>query len=337
MWTLVGAVLSLLPERWRTKWFAGVPFNWPRAGVVSGILECFFCLLALIGWYLHAIQEFVNQQMDATIAATKGVPAEGAAFGMGAAALITFALHPLTWALAYFTIEGLLRCLAAALTDETVGTLPLVLIDRMITRGQRRAYERRVPLVADVVTRGDEKEAWDLKVESCRPKPSWRPMQTILYEEEYFMVAGEAADPGTASRPHVYLLRRPRPGEVYRSVEHFDPQAILHEAVKPPNFLLELWRGRHAQSDLRKLPLVADMVSRNDGIRGWHLQVESCRPKPLWTPPRTVRFEDVLYRVIAQYQSKPPRPFGYTLVCLPPHEAARGVVDYSPDEPLAKS
>jgi hypothetical protein len=341
MWTyILGPLLALLPERWRRMLFADAPVNWPRAGTISGLAEAMGCLLALIGWFLYAIQHFVNQQMDVTIAATKGGPGEGAAFGMGAAALITFAVHPLTWVLAYFSIEGTLRAFAAWTSDEVAGTLPLVLADRIFAGAKRRAYERRVPLVPDVATLGGEKDPWHLRVESCRPKPTWKYPLTIRFNGSYYQIArqtsggqaGEAAEGGTPQRPHVYLLRRPPAGEAYRGVAEFDPEAVLRVEEEPPQFLLRAFRNVVEQRRLAKLPLVPDTVERGDGSQGWHLKVESCRPKPMWTPSRTIRFEDALYRVEGSYAGSAARPFGYRLCILPPNEAARGVLDYSSDE-----
>lgn len=330
---LLAPMLALLPERWRAKWFAGAGVNWPRAAILSGVVEGAGCLFALIGWYLFFLNRAVQQQMDVTIQAAKGVSGEGAAYAMGFAALVTFALHPLTWALAYFSIEGVLRTLSALLTEETHGTLPLVLVDRAIVSSRRAAYERRVPLVADVVTRGGEKDPWDLKVEASRPKPTWRPPLTISWQGEYFQVAGEAAAPGTPARPHVYLLRRPRPGEVYRGIEAYDAEGVPRPANDSSHFLSGLSAALRERWGRQKSPLIMDIVSRGDGSKGWHLKVESCREKPMWVPPRTVRFEDVLYKLTATYAAQPPRPFGYQFICLPPHEAARGVIDYSPDAP----
>jgi hypothetical protein len=321
MWTYVlGPLLALLPERWRRMFFADAPVNWPRAGFLSGLAEAVGCLLALAGWYLYSIQHYVDQQMDVTVAAAKGVPAEGAAFGMGAAALITFALHPLTWALAYFAIEGTFRAFAAWTSDEVAGTLPLVLADNIVTRAQRRSYERRVPVVPDIATPGGEKDPWDLRVESCRPKPTWKYPLTIRFHGSYYQVAGEAAEGGTPQRPHVYLLRRPPAGEAYRGVAEYDPDAAPPAEEKQPNFLLRTVHDAVERRRVAKLPRLPDMVQRGDGSRGWHLQVESCRPKPMWAPPRTIRFEDALYRVAETYSGSAARPFGFRLIFLPENE-----------------
>jgi hypothetical protein len=333
MWTYVlGPLLALLPERWRRKFFADAPVNWPRAGFLSGLAEAVGCLLALAGWYLYSIQRYVDQQMDTTVAATKGVPAEGAAFGMGAAALATFALHPLTWALAYFAMEGTLRAFAAWTSDEVAGTLPLVLVDRIVTGGQRRQYERRVPLVPDLATAGGEKDPWDLRVESCRPKPTWKYPLTIRFNDAYFQIAGEAAEGGTPERPHVYLLRKPPAGEAFRGVAEYDPEDVMRAEEEPPNFLASMFRGVLERRRVSKIPRVPDTVERGDGSAGWHLKIQSCRAKPMWEPPRTIRFEDALYRLEETYTGSAERPFGYRLIFLPANEAARGVIDYSPED-----
>jgi len=264
VWTyLLGPLLTLLPERWRRMWFAGAPVNWPRAALLSGLVEGVGCLLALIGWYLYFIQGAADQQAGLvagallTKAPPKGMTDAGLSYAMGLSALAAFAMHPLSWALAYFTIEGMLRTFAALTSDEVAGSLPLVLADGIVTAGQHRAYERRVPLVADVVSAGTEKDAWDLRVESCRPKPTWKYPLTIRFRDEYFQVAGEAVSGGKAARPHVYLLRRPSAGEVYRGVVDYDPEDILRPEEKPPHFLSGVAGAVREKIRIAQLPLVA--------------------------------------------------------------------------------
>lgn len=343
MWTyLLGPLLALLPERWRKTFFAGAPVNWPRAGLISGLVEGAGCLLGLIGWYLYYIQAAIDQQAALAAGALmmhdtpKGMSGAGLSYAMGLSALTAFAMHPLTWALAYFWMEGVLRTFAAYTSDEVAGTLPLALVDHLVTDARRRAYEARVPLMADAVIVGGEKDPWDLKVESCRPKPTWKHPLTVRFKDAYFQVVGEEAAGGAPARPHVYLLRRPPPGEAYRGVVNYDPGDVLRPEEKDPHFLVSYFRALGEKYRASRLPLVADVVRRGDGSQGWNLKIESCRPKPKWTPPRTIRFEDQLYRVESSYRAQPPRPFGYTLRFLPPHEAARGVLNYSPDDVLHK-
>ncbi len=332
MWAyLIAPLLSLLPRRWRQAMFGEVGFNWPRATFLSGLVEAVVFFGGLIAWYFHTMYSAVHAQMGVTLEATKGVPAEGAAYGMGVAALATFALHPLTWVLGYFTIEGIWRMLAAALTDESPGTLPLALVAWITGGVRRRAYEARVPLVADQVTRGGEKDAWALRVASCRPKPDWIYPLTIRYQDEFFQAAGEANAGATPARPHVYLLNRPPAGEVYRGVHTYDPEALLWAPEVAPNFLVQYFREKAERWRLERLPPAPDLVERSDGAQGWHLQIESCRSKPEWRLGRTIRFEDEMFRVNEIYRGSAAQPFGFRLRKLFENEAARGVLDYWPE------
>jgi hypothetical protein len=230
---------------------------------------------------------------------------------------------------------------------------------------RRRAYEARVPLVADetrefidgkgnrnIFNFGDPAEGlnmdaveeliardaasvnWELRVLSCRPKKNWTPRKTIRYKGKFFQVVGESPADATAARPHAYLLRRVPPNEAFRAPEDYDPEAVLHAQEEKPSGLsraladiLENWR-------LRRLPRVEDRVERGDGSAGWHLRVTSCRAKPLWNRGRTVRFEETYYRVTGSFAGSPERPFGFTLIVLPENEVVRGPVDYDPGEAL---
>jgi len=335
MWTyLLGPFLALLPREWREGLAGERSVNWPRAAFLSGIAELVIFLSSLIGWYFRTIHAVAAAQYEATLQATQGVPGHGAGMAIGAVALFTFLSHPVTWVLAYFSVEGLARSVAAAVTDEAPGTLPLVLVDRAIAAAGRRAYEARVPVVHDVVVRGDGKEAWDLMVSSCRPKPTWRYPTTIEYENEFFQVFGSGGAGATPARPHVYLLRRPPPNEAYRGVEKYSPMDVVESAKGSRFFLADILERKREEMRLRSLPLVADEITRADGAGGWHIKVNSCRPKPEWTPGRTIRFQDQLYRLESTFEGSHTRPFGFRLRLQLPTEAARGMLDYSSDEPL---
>ncbi len=329
----IGPILSLLPQRWRAHLFSG-QINWTRATVVSAFLEGGGCLLGLIGWYLFSIQHSVDQQMNVTVEAAKGVPGQGAAVGMGAAALLLFALHPLTWTLAFFMVEGFWRGFASLVSEESPGTFPLVAVDWVIRRTRGAIHEKQVPLVVDLITRGTGKQPWDLKVESCRPKPTWKHPLTVRFLDEYFRVERESPGEATPVRPHVYLLKRVPAGEAYRGMEPYDPQSVLEQ--KPP-------RGLFAQSmeavrdglRMKALPLVADEVLLGDGTEGWHLRIQSCRPRPDWTVGRTLRYEDRFYRLAALYDADGPRPFGFQLQLLSAGVPGRSVILFDPDAILS--
>jgi hypothetical protein len=331
MWAYVIApILSLLPRRWRQSLFGEVGFDWPRATAISGFAEGSVSFGGLIVWYFHVMYSSFNQQVGATMEAAKGVPGEGAGLAMGAVGLLYFALHPVTWVLAYFTVEGIWRTMAALLTDESPGTLLLAIVAWVAGGMKRQAYEMRVPLVADQVTHGGEKDTWALRVASCRPKPDWNHQPIIRYQNEYFRVAGEAITGATQARPHVYLLNRPPTGEAYRGVREYDPEALLQGPQEQTNFLAQYFRDKAEQWRLKRLPPAPDLVERGDGGQGWHLKIESVQAKPEWMPGRTIRFEEEMFHINDTYPGSAARPFGYRLRKLKENEAARGVIDYWP-------
>lgn len=348
MWTYVlGPLLVLLPRRWRQSLLGGAPVNWTRAALYGGFIHGIVGLLALIGWYLYYIQVAIRRQTAVALEAMgqKDTPAGltdvGFSYSMGLSALTDFALHPLTWVLGYLAVEGVVRFAGAYANQESYPSLPLVLADKLMSGGKQRAFEMRVPLVADVVTRGGPADDWDLRVASCRPKPHWKYPLTIRWAEDFFEVTGSTTEEGARkdapARPYIYFLRRPPPGTVYHGVEEFDPEGIVREArarEAEPNFLVAGIRQEYEKYRIRMLPIAGDHVFRGDGRDGWHLRVESCRPKPQWTRGRTIRYEGVLYRIESDCHGSAQRPFGYRLVFVPPNEAARGVLDYAPDEPL---
>lgn len=335
MWNyIIAPILSLLPRPWRRALFGEVGFNWARATLLSGMAEAAVFGATLAWWYFHTMYKAVAEQMGGTMEAAKGVPAEGAAYAMGIAGLMVFLLHPLTWVLGYFTVEGISRAVAAGVTDEDPGTLPLTIVSWVARKMSRRAYELRVPLVADEVTRGGEKDNWALRVASCRPKPEWIFPLTIRYQNEYFQVAGESPTGATPARPHVFVLNRPPAGEAYRGVREYDPEALLRVPAEQTNFLVQYFRDKAERWRLDQLPPTPDTVERVDpAVTGqiWHLRVEAVRNKPEWILGRTIRYEDEMFRVHEISQGSATRPFGYRLRKLFPNEAARGVIDYWPE------
>lgn len=62
------------------------------------------------------------------------------------------------------------------------------------------------------------------------------------------------------------------------------------------------------------------------------LEIRACRPKPDWTPPRTVRYEDRYYRLEESVRGSAPRPYIYKLRKLPTGVPGRTVLTYAPEE-----
>lgn len=144
---------------------------------------------------------------------------------MREAGLFAFALHPLTWTIAYCGCEGIVRAVAALAAKHSYGTLPLAAVDILYRKVMRRAQPATLPLVADEITPGTED--FDFRISSCRQKPLWKHQPfTIRYAGAYFQVVGEsfiAAGP----RPYIYFLRRLRPGEATGGVQDYRPEDTL--------------------------------------------------------------------------------------------------------------
>jgi hypothetical protein len=65
------------------------------------------------------------------------------------------------------------------------------------------------------------------------------------------------------------------------------------------------------------------------------LEIRACRNKPDWTSPRTVRYQDVFYRLEESFRGSEPRLFRYRLRRLSAGVMSRTVLVYAPEqEPL---
>ncbi len=352
MWTfLLGPFLSLLPMRWRAMWFWNKPVDWPHATMLSGFLEAIGCLLTLAVWYLAKIQELVGQQTTVAAEALgktqdlKGLTNIELAYSMGLGGLLAFAAHPLTWLLAYCTVEGIWRALAATVNHESMGSALLSFPDWLWLRARQRAYEKRVPLVEDRVTRapeGPKAPDWSLKIETCRPKPSWVHPQIIRIGDEYFRPLRDTTDEraqyrrdGLPVRPHTYFLKRIPAGEAYLGSEDYTPRDVLHSG-KPSLGSIALGALKDGMK-IQTTPLVADSVRRDMEGEAVFLHIESCRPKEQWNSGRVLKYEDCYYRIEKSYDAEGARPWGYTLRLLAAGVPGRSVILYDPEELLRQA
>ncbi|HET6199496.1 MAG: hypothetical protein ACHQJX_06560 [Candidatus Acidiferrales bacterium] len=226
MWTyLAGPILAFLPARLRAAYLGDIQVNWSRATVVSGIIESFLSLVALIGWY--------------SIFITRTGPAIGRSIPWpyaGPMGLLSMYAHPLTWLICYFGVEGAVRAMSGLATHETPGTLPLVLLDRAIRYAKTGEWRVNPSLAEDEVTRGGG--IWDLKIASRNPKAHWKYPLTIRYSGEFFQVQGEE-HAAAGGRAHIYLLRRLPSNEIIRGLEDYDPHAVVE--ANPPGFFATVY------------------------------------------------------------------------------------------------
>lgn len=333
MWTyLAGPILALLPSRWRLPLSANEKILWPRAAWISGILEAFACLSALIGWYFYAMQHWIGQMVFDAMQAHPNVAVDEKLIGyLGMSIFLT---SPLTWALAYFSLEGVVRGCGGYITGESFGTLPLVLIDRLLLFARRRRDDSRVPLVADQVVRPAGKEEGDLQIRSCRSKPAWKYPLTVRFEGESYQVIGERKLESRYARPFTYFLRRLGTGEIVRGVEDYDANHIVQQEGGAGIFGI-VWRELRSRYRIRRLPLVADETRTIADRNGLLLEIRSCRPKPEWTVTRLVQYQGEFFRIEAIQEAGGARPFVFRLRRLPAGVPSRSVLQYSPEEVLS--
>ncbi len=83
-----------------------------------------------------------------------------------------------------------------------------------------------------------------------------------------------------------------------------------------------------------ELPLVRDEMTPGKGK--FDLQISTCRQRPGWEYPFTIRYGGSYFQVIGESRiAAGPRPYLYQLRRLPPGEIAGGVRDYDPDDILS--
>jgi hypothetical protein len=229
---IAGILVSLLPKQYRGWWAWASSADFTRATMLSGLAEVFVCLGLYIGRYLYFIQYRVGILGEAAIkrGAEEALGAPAVQFGMGYVSLLEYVFSPLSVLLAYFAFEGTVRALAAAVTEETPGTLPLYLVAWAFGGIRRWRVERALgPRVVDEVYRF-RGISYDLGIASCRPKLGWDRLITIEFEEKFYEVFEEKS--GYPPRPYIYRLRQIPKGKVIRAIHHYHPDEVLSEKKK---------------------------------------------------------------------------------------------------------
>ncbi|SRR6266480_850545 len=67
--------------------------HWPIAATLSGMIESFFLLLAIVYWYSYSVTHWANETAYSAINAGAKIPPNTEGF----AALALMFLHPVTW------------------------------------------------------------------------------------------------------------------------------------------------------------------------------------------------------------------------------------------------
>jgi hypothetical protein len=170
-WTLFyGPILSLVPARWRSGRFGDRYANWPTGTMLSGGFECMLAVNFFCAW-----------------------------------GFLPVTTNLLLWIGMYFLADGAWRTAIAVFNGEAAGTVLLELVAEASVVGRRSVWVLRHPAVSDTVIVEDERQDWQLKIESSRAKKDWDVGRMILFNERYYKIESLTRIEG--ARPFVYLLR----------------------------------------------------------------------------------------------------------------------------------
>jgi len=230
--TLLSIVFSAVPERYRGRFLSRHELGVQRGALLSGIAQILLCLGIFIARFLWLMQKRPGDIADVAIRhnAEEVLISQHAQFGMGFLTLLEYMIQPLTLVLIYFIFEGLVRGLAALLTQEVVPSLPLQAIAFVHDKIDAKRRERELgPLVIDEVRPGDG-DGVDLVIASCRAR-SWTSMLMIEYQEHLYELIGSELD--APPRRYLYRLRKSPPQKAFRGMHHYSPDELLPKDEPP--------------------------------------------------------------------------------------------------------
>ncbi len=204
--------------------------NWQddlrRSAVVCGILQMFACLGLLFARYPAFVASQYAQVDARYFDGAMRVGGESAVRAFGLILLAAYIFLPSTLLVIYFAVEGLVRWVAAIVTGEVIGTLPVFVAEIVAAKYRAHLDEKKQgERVPDLVsTPPVEGSGYDLMVASCRQK-DWNELSTISYNDALYELAHYfIADP---PRRHVYLLRKAPVSKVVRGLHHYSPEEVL--------------------------------------------------------------------------------------------------------------
>jgi len=256
MWRLaLGTVLALLPRRWRRGFGLDEAIPWARAAALSGCAESSLAFIGLVYWYSHSVTTWAANGLDSAM--RNGPEAQVPGQAIGFSALMLWLIHPLTWCVGYFVLEGLVRLLAAVSTEQVVATLPLVGVDWIYGKLSGRAPEGdakhtpsakaqvqefvsslkrgvmvlRLPHLEDECRETGEGPESFLEIHASHPKAEWNPPRVVRMGDAYYRLEG--AVQGKPPRPFIYRLRRLAAGVPGRTVLVYESPLPAREMPGP--------------------------------------------------------------------------------------------------------
>ena len=243
---LLGPFLAFLSQRWRKSLPFGEGVGWRPATVLSGFGEAAVALAALLFWYSYYMNLLVSNGLDSALSGKLGPGVTDQTIGF--TALVVWATHPLTWLIAFAGVEGSVRLVAAAFTENNLGTLPLFLADKIFLKisgrsapsiskaagyseGNLSSYAsairekailRKLPQVPDEILISTDGPEEMLEIRACRRKEDWNPPRTVRYQDTFYRL--EACADGLPPRPFRYTLRKLSAGVMGRTVLVYKPE-----------------------------------------------------------------------------------------------------------------
>ena len=256
------------------------------------------------------------------------MPEVNANYGTGVFAMAEFIMQPLHMLLLYLACEGIVRLLAAFISHQVIGSLPLYLpgwVHGLFDKAVRRRY-MGARVVDEIVRHGV-----DLVVHSSRPKLHWNPYMTIEYEGEFYQMLNEG--PSTKPRRFAFYLRKNPVGRVVVTIDHYKIDEVLKAPPREAPVWQQMWEDMGSKLK-RKGPAVEDLVIHGGARQGYDLKVYSCRPKPDWNSYVAIEFEDVFYELLRHEAGPKPREFVFFLRKAPLNKPASVVRHYKTDDVL---
>ena len=220
--------------------------EWRTASMLSGFAEFLFGVVAMLYWYSYSVSTWVSRGLDAALSGKAGPSVNEQEVGF--MAIFIFATHPLTWLIFYIAVEGSVRLVGAAFTENNLGVLPLFVADKIFLKitgrsvpsaAQAAGYTQtnissyvgairekarvvRTTVIPDelCVTREGADEF--LEIRACRSKPDWTPPRTVRFQDTFYRLEGSSS--GSGPRPFHYRLRRLPAGVMSRTVLQYAPE-----------------------------------------------------------------------------------------------------------------
>jgi hypothetical protein len=245
MWTYsFGSIFAIFPAPWRESLPFAKNVVWRRATAISGFAEAALALVAMMYWYTNAMSTWVENGVSVALDGKMGPGVRPQ--DIGGAALIVWWMHPVTWLIAYFGIEGVVRLCAGAFGGNSCGILPLFLADKIILGPFRqrkdgggatanvssfagavseRVRTARLPEVPDELCFTKDESGEIMEVHACRRKQDWTPPRVVRYLDTYYRLEEDAG--GSGARPFLYRLRRLAAGVPGRMVILYAPVDVI--------------------------------------------------------------------------------------------------------------